>query len=150
MIRPVTATKTSYAPKHEFRHEGVPLPISIAKFGDLANAGPYSFVVDAGAVARDSDIQSAITVKLKSTGTFLVTFAAPVRGLGNTLEIGEGKKITRPIAREGAKSRDVPTWEDAMAEVGLTGQTVHGAELASASEIEYKQFLLLRVLWVPG
>lgn len=46
--------------------------------------------------------------------------------------------------------RDVEAWEDAMAEIGLTGQTIHGAELASASKFEHKQFLLLRVLWVPG
>ncbi|GKZ20428.1 hypothetical protein AbraIFM66951_002716 [Aspergillus brasiliensis] len=39
-------------------------------------------------------------------------------------------------------------WEDAMAELELTGKTVHGAELASASKIEFKQFMLLRVLWV--
>ncbi|PYH32997.1 uncharacterized protein BO87DRAFT_397993 [Aspergillus neoniger CBS 115656] len=39
-------------------------------------------------------------------------------------------------------------WEDAMDEMELTGKIVHGAELASASRIEYKQFLLLRVLWV--
>ncbi|KAI3015966.1 hypothetical protein CBS147353_7930 [Aspergillus niger] len=38
-------------------------------------------------------------------------------------------------------------WEAAMARVGLTGQTIHGAELNSASKIEYKQFLLLQVLW---
>ncbi|KAA8641643.1 uncharacterized protein ATNIH1004_011779 [Aspergillus tanneri] len=35
-----------------------------------------------------------------------------------------------------------------MAKMGLTGQTIHGAELASASKIEYEQFLLFRVLWV--
>lgn len=39
-------------------------------------------------------------------------------------------------------------WEDAMAKEGLTGQTIHGAKLASASKIEYEQFLLFRVLWV--
>lgn len=38
-------------------------------------------------------------------------------------------------------------WEAAMARMGLTGQTIHGAELNSASKIEYKQFLLLQVLW---
>ncbi|PYH65241.1 uncharacterized protein BO88DRAFT_471623 [Aspergillus vadensis CBS 113365] len=38
-------------------------------------------------------------------------------------------------------------WEAAMARMGLTGQTIHGAELDSASKIEYKQFLLLQVLW---
>ncbi|PWY83811.1 hypothetical protein BO94DRAFT_557653 [Aspergillus sclerotioniger CBS 115572] len=44
---------------------------------------------------------------------------------------------------------DVKTWEDEMAKMGLTGQTIHGAELASASKFEYKQFLLLQVIWVP-
>ena len=44
--------------------------------------------------------------------------------------------------------RNLKTWENAIAEMGLTGQTIHGAELASASKFEYKQFLLLRVLWV--
>ncbi|PYI02943.1 hypothetical protein BO78DRAFT_432519 [Aspergillus sclerotiicarbonarius CBS 121057] len=43
---------------------------------------------------------------------------------------------------------DVEIWEHAIAEMGLTGQTVHSAELASASKFEYKQFLLLQVLWV--
>lgn len=37
-----------------------------------------------------------------------------------------------------------------MAKMGLTGQTVHGATLASASKFEYKHFLLLQVLWVEG
>ncbi|GLB17848.1 hypothetical protein AtubIFM61612_007737 [Aspergillus tubingensis] len=44
--------------------------------------------------------------------------------------------------------KNAQEWEDAMDEMELTGKTVHGAELASASRIEYKQFLLLRVLWV--
>lgn len=52
-----------------------------------------------------------------------------------------GTSITLP--------RDVKAWERAITEMGLTGQTIHGAELASASKFEYKQFLLLQVLWVP-
>ncbi|PWY82799.1 hypothetical protein BO83DRAFT_454901 [Aspergillus eucalypticola CBS 122712] len=44
--------------------------------------------------------------------------------------------------------KNAQEWEDAIDEMELTGKTVHGAELASASRIEYKQFLLLRVLWV--
>ncbi|KAK2812588.1 hypothetical protein FQN50_001232 [Emmonsiellopsis sp. PD_5] len=42
----------------------------------------------------------------------------------------------------------VKEWEAAMAKMSLTGQTIHGAELTSASKFEYKHFLLLRALWV--
>lgn len=35
--------------------------------------------------------------------------------------------------------RDVKTWERAMAELGLTGQTIHGAELASAENSAWHQ-----------
>ncbi|OGM46074.1 hypothetical protein ABOM_005662 [Aspergillus bombycis] len=45
--------------------------------------------------------------------------------------------------------RDIKQWEDAMARMNLTGQTVHGAKLASASKVEQEQFLLFHVLWVP-
>ncbi|PLB38958.1 uncharacterized protein BDW47DRAFT_18344 [Aspergillus candidus] len=41
------------------------------------------------------------------------------------------------------------TWQDAVKAHNLVGKTVHTAELVSASKIEFKQFLLLRVLWDP-
>ncbi|PKY02228.1 hypothetical protein P168DRAFT_329186 [Aspergillus campestris IBT 28561] len=40
-------------------------------------------------------------------------------------------------------------WHKAVKEHNLVGKTVHTAELASASKIEFRQFLLLRVLWNP-
>ncbi|KAE8406285.1 hypothetical protein BDV37DRAFT_269932 [Aspergillus pseudonomiae] len=42
---------------------------------------------------------------------------------------------------------DYSTWQDAVKAHGLVGKTVHTAELASASKMDFKQFLLLRVLW---
>ncbi|OGM46182.1 hypothetical protein ABOM_004861 [Aspergillus bombycis] len=38
-------------------------------------------------------------------------------------------------------------WQNAVGLRNLTDKTVHGAELASASQMGYEQFLLLRVLW---
>lgn len=38
-------------------------------------------------------------------------------------------------------------WSESMAKQNLKGQTVHGGRLASASQMGYDQFLLLRVLW---
>lgn len=38
-------------------------------------------------------------------------------------------------------------WHTRMNERNLAGQTVHGRSLASASQMGYEQFLLLRVLW---
>lgn len=42
---------------------------------------------------------------------------------------------------------DPKDWHHAVRKRGLTGKTVHSAVLASASQFEYDQFLLLRVLW---
>ncbi|KAL4786895.1 hypothetical protein BJX76DRAFT_320055 [Aspergillus varians] len=42
----------------------------------------------------------------------------------------------------------VSDWQSAVIAKGLAGDTIHGAKLASASQFEYEQFLLLRVLWV--
>ncbi|KAB8264340.1 hypothetical protein BDV32DRAFT_160587 [Aspergillus pseudonomiae] len=44
--------------------------------------------------------------------------------------------------------RNVKQWQDEIARMNLTGQTVHGAKLASASKAEQEQFLLFHVLWV--
>ena len=38
-------------------------------------------------------------------------------------------------------------WHEQVSQRKLTGQTVHGRGLASASQMGYEQFLLLRVLW---
>ncbi|PLB45039.1 hypothetical protein P170DRAFT_513116 [Aspergillus steynii IBT 23096] len=43
---------------------------------------------------------------------------------------------------------DFLTWQDAVKKHDLVGQTVHTAELASASKMTYEQFLLLRILWI--
>ena len=42
---------------------------------------------------------------------------------------------------------DYSGWQNAVKARNLVGETVHTAELASASKIEYRQFLLLRILW---
>ncbi|KNG91727.1 hypothetical protein ANOM_000217 [Aspergillus nomiae NRRL 13137] len=44
--------------------------------------------------------------------------------------------------------RNIRQWQDEIARMNLTGQTVHGAKLASASKVEQEQFLLFHVLWV--
>ncbi|KAF7168715.1 hypothetical protein CNMCM6106_003818 [Aspergillus hiratsukae] len=75
-------------PKREFRHKGVLLAVSIAKFGDPANAGPYSFVLKQGddPTIPAYEIRGKLHSKSnRSTGTSLVTFAAPVRGPENHL-----------------------------------------------------------------
>ena len=47
--------------------------------------------------------------------------------------------------------KDLPAnaqhWHEQVSQRKLTGQTVHGRGLASASQMGYEQFLLLRVLW---
>ncbi|KAG5303825.1 hypothetical protein I7I50_10709 [Histoplasma capsulatum G186AR] len=43
--------------------------------------------------------------------------------------------------------RTTKEWEGFVAAKSLTNKTIHGADLASASNIGYEQFLLFRVLW---
>ncbi|KAJ5725322.1 uncharacterized protein N7483_006679 [Penicillium malachiteum] len=56
-----------------------------------------------------------------------------------------------PVPRADLKNLKLPsnpqTWRAEIDQLGLSKETVHGRSLASASQMGYDQFLLLRVLW---
>ncbi|KAF7115653.1 hypothetical protein CNMCM5793_002893 [Aspergillus hiratsukae] len=45
--------------------KGVTISVQVAKFGDHGISGPYVYIVDAGPMAKDTDVQAAITAKFK-------------------------------------------------------------------------------------
>ncbi|RHZ60711.1 5'/3'-nucleotidase SurE [Aspergillus thermomutatus] len=97
--------------------------VVLDKLGDLLWTIPLSVVPGAGPTAKEVDVQAAINAKFKpsgdssipayeirekvqtqtgrSMGTFIISFATPVKGLGKTLGVGQSKKVERPLSKEG-------------------------------------------------